>query len=83
MSRMIRDLMAIFGALSLGWCVWSFHCRSDRAFTEGLIVSVVGLIVVMWAIHSDHRRGANYNTELDKVKLRNQYLEVAIKQLDD
>ena len=78
---MIRDLLAIFGAISLGWCVWSWHHRTDRAFTEGLILAVIGLIIVVWSIKSEQKRREELRIKNDRLKQRNQYLECAVKQL--
>ena len=78
---MIRDILAIFGASSLGWTIYSWHHRTDRALTEGMIAAVVCLIIVVYSIKGEQKRREELRIKNDRLKQRNQYLECAIKQM--
>jgi len=77
----IRDLLAIFGAFSVAWCCWSWHHRTERAFTEGLIIAIAGLVFVIWSIKAEQKRREELRVKNDRLTQRNQYLECAIKQM--
>jgi len=80
MVRTIRDILAIIGGISLGWCVWAFHGHTDRAFTQGLLVAAIGLGIAIWAVHLDHDKHGASKEQLQELRIRNAYLEAAIKQ---
>ena len=81
--RTIRDLLAILGAIAFGWTLWSWHSRTDVAFTEALICTTMGLFVVIHCIRSEQARKEELKRNLDRIMTRNKYLEAAIKQTGD
>lgn len=79
--RVIRDLLAIFGSISVGWCIWSWHRHTERAFSEGLVVAVVALIISVLCIRSDQNGRKELEKKIHALDLENTYLRTAIKQM--
>ena len=79
--RILRDLLAIFGSICAGWVVWWWQHMSDRGLIPGLIVTLISLGITIQSIRSGQGRDAKTQREMDKVRTRNTYLEVAIRQM--
>ena len=79
--RVIRDILAIFGCISVGWCIWSWHRHTERAFSEGLVVAVIALFITIICIRSDQNGRRALESKLDHLDMENTYLRTAIKQM--
>ena len=78
---MIRDLIAIFGCFALAYCRFGAGNGTDRALTEAILLLVGSLVVTLYTINQDKNRRGELLRKLDKLELRNSYLETAIIQI--
>jgi TctA family transporter len=81
--KTIRDLMAIFGSIAVGWVVFSFNHHTERGMTQGLLFGLFAMVVVIISIRSDQNDREELRRKLDQTHTRNLYLEAAIKQGGD
>ena len=79
--RAIRDLLSIIGSIGVGWCLFAWNHHTERGLATGLVVGLVCLICCIVAIRCSGSSVSALRRKLDKVEIRNSYLETAIKQL--
>ena len=74
-----RDILAIIGSLSLCWVFFAWNDHSEKALAQGVVMSIIALIITISCIRGDQRRIAQLRRNNDQLRLKNEMLKLAVK----